>query len=72
MKILDNDVLRITPDRFVWKKVSHSEARKLFEYGIFEVYELHDDGSESLIDTDEEFERCITEKAAIAIEVGKY
>lgn len=52
-------------DGFVWKILTKEEARVL--YGTMEVYKLYDDGSEGLVESEEEIE---SHGGQFGIEVG--
>jgi len=60
MKIIDN---------FVWLIVTE-KAKDIFHSGIFELYILHDDGTESLITSYDEINKALENGLDIAIEVG--
>ena len=57
---------KVLEDGFVWRILTPTEAKGFF--GI--VFILHDDGSESLIETKEELERYILDGAELGIEIG--
>jgi hypothetical protein len=58
--------MKITKDNFVWKIVTQEQAEFLFSLGLFELYELHDDDTETLIENYDE----ISLANKIGIEVG--
>jgi hypothetical protein len=58
--------MKITKDNFVWKLLTQEQAEYLFAFGLFELYELHDDDTETLIKTYDE----ISLAKEIGIEVG--
>lgn len=58
-------------DNFVWKFVNNYEAKKIFEIGLFDLYVLYEDDSESFIETIEELKSAIKNGYDIGIEVGK-
>lgn len=60
MKVVEN---------FVWLDVTH-KAIEVFHSGLFELYALHDDNSESLIETAEDLKQAVLSGKMIAIEVG--
>jgi hypothetical protein len=62
--------IKVTGDGFVWKLITHEQAKILFPLGIFELYSLRHDDSESLISTDEELAEAIGNFETIGIEVG--
>jgi hypothetical protein len=61
MKVVDN---------FVWLDVT-PKAKEMFNSGLFELYELHDDNSESLIETMDELNEALEQGRTIGIEVGR-
>jgi len=61
--------MKVTKDGFVWKLVSE-EAKDIWNNGLFPLYELHKDGSESLIDSFEALDEARGNGAHIGIEVG--
>lgn len=61
MKVIDN---------FVWLVVT-SKAIRIYTHNIFDLYVLHDDGSESLITTLHELSTAQKNGLDIAIEVGR-
>lgn len=62
--------MKVTNDGFVWKLVSGDTARDIFVLGLFELYLLHYDGSESLIETYVGLNEAIENGSEIGIEVG--
>jgi len=60
MKIIDN---------FVWLIVTE-KAKDIFHSGIFELYTLYDDGTESLITSYDEINEALENGLNIVIEVG--
>ena len=60
MKIINN---------FVWLIVTE-KAKDIFHSGIFELYILYDDGTESLITSYNEINKALENGLYIAIEVG--
>lgn len=63
--------MKITKDFFVWKIISHKQASDIFHLGIFSVFKLNKDGSESMIESEEDLLEAYYEKAVMGIEVGK-
>lgn len=59
---------------FVWLKIDHRQTEHLLclDANIFDIYQLHDDGSESNVPTYYSFLRAIEQdkNAQFAIEVG--
>jgi len=56
-------------DGFVWLLVT-DKAKQLFETGLFELYVLHEDGSESLVGSHNDINQAHFYNQNIAIEVG--
>jgi hypothetical protein len=56
-------------DGFVWLIVT-SKAKEVFTSGLFELYTLHEDGSESIIDSLEDLNESLGMGLDIAIEGG--
>lgn len=64
--------MKVTKDLFVWKTISHPMASQFYyQEDSFPVYILHDDDSETLIDSEEELLNAYYEKATLGIEVGR-
>lgn len=62
--------MRVMNDGFVYKLVEGSTAKDIFFTGIFELYVLHDDDSESLIEEYKDLRYAIDEDMQIGIAVG--
>lgn len=62
--------MKVTKDNFVWKTVDHGKAKDIFALGMFELFILHEDDSESLITTHEELEEAVGNFETLGIEVG--
>ena len=62
--------MKITKNKFVWLTIEDWQAKKIFNAGIFELFVLHDDDSESLIDTYTNLDYAIDNNSVIGIEVG--
>lgn len=60
--------IKITSDNFVWHILTSSEAKQIFER--VEIYALHDDDSESLIESEAELDTHIRKGSRIGIEAG--
>jgi hypothetical protein len=54
---------------FIWLDVTE-KAIRVYNSGIFDLYILHDDGSESLAKNRDEITKAISEGKKIGIEVG--
>ncbi len=64
--------MKITKDLFVWKTISHPMASQFYyQEDSFPVYILHDDDSETLIDSEELLIDAYYKKATLGIEVGQ-
>jgi hypothetical protein len=61
--------IKITDDGFVWLVVTE-KAKEIFISGLFSLYELHDDSSESLIVGFEQLNDALANGLSIGIEVG--
>jgi len=55
-------------DGFLWADVTPI-AESLWYTGDWELYAIYDDGSEHLIESEQEFESIVKEKTTIAIEL---
>lgn len=62
--------MKVTNDGFVWKLVDGDIAKDIFVLGLFELYLIHYDDSESLIETYVELNNAIENGSEIGIEVG--
>jgi predicted nucleic acid-binding protein len=62
--------MKITKDNFVWKLVDEEQAEFIFSLDLFDLYELHDDDSESLIETFDEIKNIFIINGKVGIEVG--
>jgi hypothetical protein len=62
--------IRVTKnDSFVWLLVSE-KAKEIFASGLFDLYVLYDDDSESLIDYYSQLDNALANGLSIGIEVG--
>jgi hypothetical protein len=62
--------IRVTKnDSFVWLLVS-DKAKEIFASGLFALYVLYDDDSESLIDYYSQLDNALANGLSIGIEVG--
>jgi hypothetical protein len=57
-------------NNFVYLLIEDSKAKDLFNLGIFDLFILHHDNSESLIESVEDIDMAINSDLAIGIEVG--
>lgn len=62
--------MKITKDGFVWLTITEAVAWQVFGANVFEVYELHEDESESLLSTPQSLQEAIDNGAELGIEVG--
>lgn len=60
--------VKITEDGFVWHVLTETEAKQAL--GKVEVFALHDDDSESLIESETEIETHIRRGGYVGIEEG--
>jgi hypothetical protein len=62
--------IRVTKnDSFVWLLVSE-KAKEIFASGLFDLYVLYDDDSESLIEYYSQLDNALANGLSIGIEVG--
>lgn len=57
-------------DDFVWKIITPSKAREVFDSGLFPVYALYEDDSEGLVENYEDLETYQRRGLKFGIEVG--
>ena len=57
-------------DKFIWKIVTPNQARLIFKEQLFDLYELHDDDSETHIYSEKKLNDVLISKGEIGIEVG--
>jgi hypothetical protein len=57
-------------NNFIYLLVEDSKAKDLFNLGLFDLFILHNDDSESLIESVEDIDMAINSDLAIGIEVG--
>jgi predicted nucleic acid-binding protein len=62
--------MKITKDNFVWKLVTEEQAEFIFSLDLFDLYELHDDDSETLIEAFDEIKNIFITNGKVGIEVG--
>lgn len=60
---------KVTSDGYVWCIVTYA-AKELFSSGALSIYALHDDESETLIETHEQLEQALASDTPIGIDVG--
>lgn len=60
---------KVTKEGFLWLVVTDS-ARAILHSGALEIYELREDDSESLIQTEDTLNECLEKGNQIGIEVG--
>ena len=70
---MQTENMKITKDGFVWKVINKEQALRIWNANIkaLELYVLHSDDAESLIESDEQFFDAIENKLYIGIEVGQ-
>ena len=61
--------MKITTD-FIWKIVTQEQAEIIFASELFDLYELRDDDSESLIEAFSEIKAIFENGNKVGIEVG--
>jgi|SaaInlLV_10m_DNA_2_1039722.scaffolds.fasta_scaffold36418_3 hypothetical protein len=59
--------MKVTKDGFVWKLITPYKAKEMFYYGMFDIYLLYDDDSESKAETMVDIN---THEGLFGIEVG--
>jgi len=57
-------------NNFIYLLVEDRKAKKIFKAGLFDLFILHHDDSESLIESVEDIDMAINSDLAIGIEVG--
>lgn len=65
-------MIKVTEDNFVWKVLTESQAKFVFISGVFELYLLFDDGTDTLVENIYEIELATMQEAQLVIEVGFY
>jgi hypothetical protein len=66
---LKNSIMKVTVDGFVWLLVN-DKAKEIWNNGLFELFILHEDDSESLVESWEQLDEAISNALSIGIEVG--
>lgn len=61
--------IKVMPDGFVWRVLTPAEARVLWQTNTFGIYHLDSDGSEHLIESNDDFNEVVDD-CVLAIEVG--
>jgi hypothetical protein len=61
--------IKVTSDGYVWCIVTYA-AKELFSSGALSIYALHDDESETLIETHEQLQDALDGGTPIGIDVG--
>jgi len=62
--------MKAMKDGFVYKLVSSDKAKDIFSLGLFDLYVIHNDDSESLIDSINELNEALENGNEIGIPVG--
>lgn len=60
----------VTPDNFVWKKLNPFQAYKIFEHNIDDIFILHEDNSDSLVETIAQLNRAVSNKEILVLPIG--
>jgi len=60
----------VTPDNFVWKKLNPNQAYKIFEHNIDDIFVLHEDNSDSLVETIGQLNRAVSNKETLVLAIG--
>ncbi len=58
-------------DSFVWRDISPVQAKEIFKCNALELYVIHDDETESLLESEDELNFAIENNMLICIEVGR-
>lgn len=66
----DEHLIKVLDDGFVWLTVSRRQAKLIWDAEIFSLYILYSDGSESLIETEDDFISAESRGLDIGIGVG--
>lgn len=61
--------MKITNDGFVWLIIT-SKVKEVFSSGLFEVYALFDDNSDTLVESHQDLEKFMENGCKFGIEVG--
>ena len=62
--------MRVMKDGFVYKLVTPDKAKKILYQNLFELYAIHDDDSESLIETLSDLEEAVKFNKDLGMPVG--
>jgi len=65
-------MIKVTEDNFVWKVLTEGQAKFIFVSGVFDLYLLFDDDSDTLLESFPEIEKAFKEGTKVVIEVGFY
>lgn len=63
--------MKITNDGFVWLTVDSKKATEIWQKEVFNLFTLHDDDSETLIESEAQLANAISCGFQIGIEVGQ-
>lgn len=63
--------MKITNDGFVWLTVNSKKATEIWQKEVFNLFVLHDDDSETLIESEAQLADAISCGFQIGIEVGQ-
>ena len=63
-------MIKVTRDNFVWRLITQEQAEIIHCMKLFDLYELRDDESESLIETFDEIKAIFENGNSVGIEVG--
>lgn len=61
--------MKVTADGFVWLLVTE-KAKEIFNNGLFSLFVLYDDDSESLIEEFDDLNKALENGLSIGVEVG--
>jgi len=65
-------MIKVTEDNFVWKILNEGQAKFVFISGVFELYLLFDDDTDTPVESIDEIEEAAKKGAQLVIEVGFY
>lgn len=62
--------MKVTQDGFVWRVINKTQAQRIMTLNLFDIYELHDDDSESRLSNINQVYKALDNGSQIGIEVG--
>lgn len=64
--------MKMTKEGFIWKIIPTEKQTMLWNTGLFPMFILHEDDTETLLETDTQFLEAYFKNETIGIEVGHY